>query len=229
MTVYSNFSREAHQLEIENLKIGIHFTLTGSAGRPLTRPLPGSGLIDSQGHFRNSRALALRAFRGALDTKAIQAEFQAQLNKFRQTFQRNPDHLDGHEHVHQLPLVSQALIDLVIAEQLTSVPVRTTAQMQSPGHSFVDISKKWYLQRQGRYLKRRLFRNGLKTLAPVICHLDYRNLSLESAEMCLQMAKNHPSIWVVHPGEIDACLLSRDSLTHGRRQEYLFLLSLLES
>jgi predicted glycoside hydrolase/deacetylase ChbG (UPF0249 family) len=229
MTVYSDFSRDAHQLEIENLKIGIHFTLTGKAGRPLTTPSPRSGLIDRQGHFRSSIDLALRAFRGSLDTRAIQDELQAQLNRFRQTFHRNPDHLDSHEHVHQLPMVNQALIDLVIAEKLTAIPVRTTAQMQSPGHSLIDISKKSYLQYQGLSLKRCLHRNGLKTLPPVICNLDYRNLCLKSTEMCFQLAKNHPYIWIVHPGEIDACLISRDSLTHGRRHEYLFLLSLLEN
>jgi predicted glycoside hydrolase/deacetylase ChbG (UPF0249 family) len=229
MTVYSDFGRDARQLEIENLKIGIHFTLTGKVGKPLTTPSPRSGLIDRQGHFRSSIDLALRALGGALETRAIQAEFQAQLNKFRQVFQRNPDHLDSHEHVHQLPMVSQALIDLVIAEKLTAIPVRTTAQMHSPGHSLIDISKKSYLRHQGLSLKKSLHRNGLKALAPVICNLDYRNLCLKSTEMCFQLAENHPYIWIVHPGEIDACLISRDSLTHGRQHEYFFLLSLLEN
>lgn len=229
MTVYSDFGRDAHRLEIENLKIGIHFTLTGKAGRPLTTPSPQSGLIDRQGHFRSSIDLALRAYRGALDTRAIQSEFQAQLNKFRQVFRRNPDHLDSHEHIHQLPMVSQAFIDLIISENLTDIPVRTTAQIHSPGRSLSDISKRLYLRYQGLSLKKRLDKNHLKTLAPVICNLDYRDLCFKSTEMCFRLAKNHPYIWIVHPGEIDACLISRDSLTHGRRHEYFFLLSLLEN
>lgn len=229
MTVYSDFSRDAHRLEIENLKIGIHFTLTGKVGRPLTTPSPQSGFIDRQGHFRNSIDLALRAYRGALDTRAIQSELKAQLNKFRQIFQRNPDHLDSHEHIHQLPIVSQAFIDLVISENLSDTPVRTTAQIHSPGHSLSDISKRLYLRSQGLSLKRRLNKSRLKTLAPVICNLDHRNPCLKSTEKCFQLAENYPYIWIVHPGEIDACLISRDSLTHGRQHEYLFLLSLIEN
>lgn len=229
MTVYSDFGGDAHRLEIENLKIGIHFTLTGKAGRPLTTPSPKSGLIDRQGHFRSSIDLALRAYRGALDARAMRSELQAQLNKFRQIFQRNPDHLDGHEHIHQLPMVSQAFIDLIISENLTDIPVRTTAQIHSPGHSLRDISKRLYLRNQGFSLKKHLHRNGLKALAPVICNLDHRNLCLKSTEKCFQLANSYPYIWIVHPGEIDTCLISRDSLTHGRQHEYLFLLSLIEN
>jgi len=53
-----------------------------------------------------------------LKPEVIVAECSAQLKAFRQVMGRSPDFIDGHQHVHQLPMMRQALLDLFTAQQL---------------------------------------------------------------------------------------------------------------
>lgn len=75
---------------------GLHFDLTE---HPLT-------LAPS----RLPRLIA-RAYCRALSAKLLRAEIRAQLSAFELAVGRVPDYVDGHQHVHQLPVVRDALLD----------------------------------------------------------------------------------------------------------------------
>jgi predicted glycoside hydrolase/deacetylase ChbG (UPF0249 family) len=45
-----------------------------------------------------------------LDSRAIRAEIRAQLDAFEQAMGRSPSFIDGHQHVHQLPMVRNELL-----------------------------------------------------------------------------------------------------------------------
>lgn len=73
--------------------VGLHFNLT--EGPMITRSLetlPLSTLIS-------------RAYLGGLEKVKIEAELNAQLDAFSAALGRLPDFLDGHQHVHQLPVI----------------------------------------------------------------------------------------------------------------------------
>lgn len=55
-------------------------------------------------------SLVARAYSGMLDARAIGTEIRAQLDAFEDTFGAAPDFVDGHQHVHQLPLVREELL-----------------------------------------------------------------------------------------------------------------------
>ena len=55
-------------------------------------------------------ALIGRAYAGALDRKRVRAEVQAQFSAFEQALGRPPDFIDGHQHVHQLPTIRDAVM-----------------------------------------------------------------------------------------------------------------------
>lgn len=79
----------------QDLDIGLHLDLTEY---PLTRP-----------------ARALPALIGGcssrlVSTSGIEDELRAQLDAFEQAMGRAPDFVDGHQHVHQLPVVRSALM-----------------------------------------------------------------------------------------------------------------------
>jgi len=95
----SSFVRRAREL---GLDLGLHFNLT--AGRALAGPA--RTLTDAHGNFDgDKRALWRRASAGALDPAELRAELEAQWDALG----FEPSHLDGHNHVHVIPAVQEAL------------------------------------------------------------------------------------------------------------------------
>lgn len=76
----------------DNLDIGLHFTLTEG---PITLP-----------------RLIVRSIFGQLDRQAIKDSLHSQLDAFQQKIGRKPDFLDGHQHVHQFPLIRDAFLEV---------------------------------------------------------------------------------------------------------------------
>ncbi len=74
--------------------IGLHFNLTEDM--KIAQPLP---------------ALIVKAFLRQLDTRAIEAELNHQIDSFVNGIGRLPDFIDGHQHIHQLPQIR----DIVLA------------------------------------------------------------------------------------------------------------------
>jgi predicted glycoside hydrolase/deacetylase ChbG (UPF0249 family) len=86
---------------------GLHLNLC--EGRPLTR---GVTLMDANGEFLRKRALAVRAFTGRLSLPELEAEVAAQIGMLSDTGVR-VSHLDGHKHLHQLPIVCAAVANVL--------------------------------------------------------------------------------------------------------------------
>lgn len=100
--------------------VGLHFTLTDQAPAGVMPRLAPAGRLPPIG-----RLMAL-AYTGRLDRDEIAAELERQLNNFVQAFGKQPDFIDGHQHVHLLPTVRD-----VVAAGLTRLPgayVRSCAE-----------------------------------------------------------------------------------------------------
>lgn len=78
--------------------IGLHFNLTEGFGQASPYRLP---------------HLILRSFVQALDPGWMTRMLHAQLDAFEQGWGDAPDFIDGHQHVHQLPVVRQVLLQVV--------------------------------------------------------------------------------------------------------------------
>lgn len=57
--------------------------------------------------------LVLRSLCGMLNKQKVIANIQQQLDAFEQALQTPPDYIDGHLHVHQLPVIREALVMLM--------------------------------------------------------------------------------------------------------------------
>ena len=81
-------------------------------------------------HFAGSRSLGkwlLATFlHQGLDREALAAEIRRQLDRFDTLFGAAPDFVDGHEHVHQFPVLRDLLLDAVVARYGARVAVRCT-------------------------------------------------------------------------------------------------------
>src|SRR5262245_49788758 len=81
---------------------GVHLTLC--EGRPLTSA---PSLVDRHGRFHSKRQLFLRSMSGRLRLAELEAEIEAQVDRIAAGGVR-VSHLDGHKHLHQLPVVCSA-------------------------------------------------------------------------------------------------------------------------
>lgn len=98
------------------IDIGLHFNLT--EGKALAKQY-----IAKYGeNFSGLGDLMQRSCLHKLDRKAIEAEFHAQLDQFIKALGRLPDFIDGHQHVHQFPVVRDALIN-VYEQRLRGHPI----------------------------------------------------------------------------------------------------------
>jgi predicted glycoside hydrolase/deacetylase ChbG (UPF0249 family) len=88
----------------DRIAIGLHLNLT--LGAPLG-PMP--RLAPDQ-HFPPHSNVLRRSLTGGLDTNELAAEIVRQLEAFERETGHPPDYLDGHQHVHALPVVRSALL-----------------------------------------------------------------------------------------------------------------------
>ena len=86
---------------------GVHLNLC--EGKPLT---DGPTLMDEDGRLLRKRALAARALTGKLSLSELEAEVAAQIGMLRDAGIR-VSHLDGHKHLHQLPIVCAAVANVL--------------------------------------------------------------------------------------------------------------------
>ena len=109
--------------------IGLHLAFTDL---PALTPLPHVGRA---GRTPALGELIQAALLGRLDATAVRAEVAAQIARFEALFGRKPDFIDGHQHVHVLPTVREAVFEAFASGQLDPatcwmrVPVGTTREL----------------------------------------------------------------------------------------------------
>jgi predicted glycoside hydrolase/deacetylase ChbG (UPF0249 family) len=89
------------------LATGLHLNLTEGHGAAAA-PSLGATLRD--------------AYAGRLDPARLRAQIERQLGDFERALGRAPDFIDGHQHVHQLPQVREALFAVLEARFGNAVP-----------------------------------------------------------------------------------------------------------
>jgi predicted glycoside hydrolase/deacetylase ChbG (UPF0249 family) len=111
MPLWPSLAPELTQLKT-SAQIGLHFNLTD--GEALTSPLSFSKQLPSL------KSLIINSYARRLNKAEVKAELQAQLAAFVHSMQRFPDFIDGHQHIHQLPVVRDALLEVVHEELLAN-------------------------------------------------------------------------------------------------------------
>ena len=86
--------------------IGLHLNLT------LGQPRSAMWRSHAGELFGSLPKLICDAYLKRLDLRVVQAELQAQLDVFVDTMQCYPDFIDGHQHIHQFPVVRDALLNI---------------------------------------------------------------------------------------------------------------------
>ena len=100
LTLGPTFQANAARLAMRDIDLGLHLNLTEALSDGAETMPPLSRLI-------------MRAYAGRLDAAWVDAQLERQFDAFEAAFGRMPDYVDGHQHVHQLPVVRQRLLALL--------------------------------------------------------------------------------------------------------------------
>ncbi len=197
--------------------VGLHFTLTApfrpaaSPYRPVTR----------DGAFLSLADTFAAGLRWRLDPDALAAEAASQFAAFQAAFGRPPDFVDGHQHVHLLPQVS----DAVLAAMKRIAPgawIRQCGRTTPLWRRFGD-HKGLLLDVLSARLRRRSAGSGVPTNPAFAGTYDFKRATAFDA-LFGSFLQGLPDAGLVmcHPGFVDAELLRLDAFTTMREQEHAF-------
>lgn len=105
---FPNWRKHAKQVKTFLQKIDIGWHVNFTEGYPLSKEYR-SLYGDS---FQGLKVILRAAFSKKLQLAALIAECRTQLDQFVQEVGQLPDFIDGHQHVHQFPLIRQALMEV---------------------------------------------------------------------------------------------------------------------
>ncbi|WP_051293639.1 ChbG/HpnK family deacetylase [Pseudoduganella violaceinigra] len=78
-------------------------------------------------------SLMLAAWSGTLNAAHVRAALEGQFQRFGELTGRLPDFIDGHQHVHQFPVIREALVQLLERHGAKRIRVRNTASRRWRG------------------------------------------------------------------------------------------------
>lgn len=171
--------------------------------------------VPSKRFFSLSKMIWRSSFR-LLSFADIEREVKAQLDQFTKSFGRLPDFIDGHQHVHVLPVVREALMSV----QKKYCP-NSWLRLPIQSHSLTkkDWMKSVVISRMGGYqLKKQLIEqsvqhnqsfSGIYDFNQVNAYRDIFNFFIQSS--------HQPDLIMCHPAN---GLCSMDEIALCRQEEY---------
>lgn len=202
--------------------IGLHLTLTDHAAATAATGLADRGRLPPLGR------LLKQALAGRLPRTAVRDEVRAQLDAFEDAWGAAPDYVDGHQHVHLLAGVREAVVDEVLRRY---PPRRVWIRdcVETPARCLqrrLALPKALFISALALPLRQLLRQAGIPAndgfsglhdfgAGPAFAHKMQRFLGGTGPRPLIH----------VHPGRVDAALLACDSLTAAREAELAYLAS----
>lgn len=204
MTLFDDWRDHARALAETDGRfvIGMHLTLTDFPALSTGRTMPD-----------------LKRLLANHDAEAIGMEANAQLARFRESFGRDPDFIDGHQHVHFLPPVRQWLAgrfaDLPTAKRpwLRGAPTLRAAPALVKAKVIVA-------RLLARGFDAEMRRHGFVVEGPLCGFYDWRRPGAfaRALDLFIDRAPDG-SVVMCHPGTVDDVLRRRDVFTDARNEE----------
>lgn len=183
-----------------DIQIGLHLAFTGGPRGTLG-------------------GLALRAFAGRLDPRAIAVEIERQIDAFERVFGSPPAYIDGHQHTHQFPVIRAA----VLALWDRRVDRSRTWLRVSDAPAGPAALKSVAIGALGRAMKRDARARGIPTNDRLVGAYGFSGKTPYSRifEDALAQARGK-TVVMCHPGEVDDALRAADDLVEPRAAELAY-------
>lgn len=199
--------------------IGLHLTLTDQ--RPLG-PMPD---LAPEGILPPLPVLLKHALLRTLDHGEIAAELTRQFDAFEAHFGRPPDFLDGHHHIHQLPVIGDVVLDLWRRRMAGRGWVRCCVEPRTAIMARrVNPLRALVIAELGHGFRRKLKVHGVPHNLSFRGVYDFSD-RIDFAELFRRFTDRPGprALMMVHPGLVDEALQAADTLTHRREDEFRFL------
>ncbi len=209
----------------DHADIGLHLTLTDFPPLgPMPRLAPG-------GRLPALKTLLRAAFTGGLSMPEITLEVQRQIDAFTRHFRQPPAYIDGHQHVHVLPVVRQAVM-LTLGRLPPGVwlrdcrdsPVAIVRRGVAPAKAlFIG----WLGTGLGQAIDfgRLPANGGFRGVYDFSGRVPFGDLMARFLTPPSSHDLARPPLVMVHPGFPDDALRAVDPITDQRQVEYDFLSS----
>jgi chitin disaccharide deacetylase len=195
--------------------IGLHLTLTA----PFHPHAQGFAPLH-HGAFLPLASMARRGLSRSLAPALLDAEIAGQFAAFRGAFGRAPDYVDGHQHIHVFPQISEALLRIT----KHAAPHAWLRQCGRAVRKTLE-PKGLVLDALSRRFRRLAGEHGLRT-NPAFAGTYAFNTRADYAKLFPSFLDGMPDGGVImcHPGLVDAELARLDPLTDLREREYAYFL-----
>lgn len=221
MTLFPEWPAEATKLlelaPSDRTSIGLHLTLTDF--RPLTAG-PGTVAMPAL------RQRLLKAFAGQGEDSTIHAELDAQLGAFVSAMGHGPAYIDGHQHVHFLPVVRRWLLDRKAhLQSLGPLPWLRGAPRLAFAPTLKLRAKVAIVALIALGFDRQMRAAGYAVQGPLAGFYDW--LQPQAFPPLMNFLKErgqHGMVVMCHPGHGDDLLRARDPLVAARAVEFADLM-----
>ena len=193
--------------------IGLHLTMTDQPA------VTGSSSLAPEGRLPPLSSLALPIRRGRIDEREVHAELDAQYDRFVEALGRRPDFIDGHQHVHFLPVVRKWLRTRLAAGSdrpaLRGAPA-LSASVAAPKIAAIAALAAGF--------NHTMARAGFTVMTPLSGIYDWRQPE-KFAPTLYAAVETLPEegVFMCHPGHIDETLRARDPMQDVREVEFSVL------
>jgi predicted glycoside hydrolase/deacetylase ChbG (UPF0249 family) len=193
-----------------------------------------SGRIDVGLHLDWTSEFALNAGHGMSLPRAMLASWfkqiklaqakiviERQLNAFEQVWQAPPDHVDGHQHVQQFPVIREALVQ-VLLERYGAASKRPYLRISKLPPTQVDVKARIIAAMGAEPLRRMARLNGVPCAPGLTGVYDFGDAPLSYEQRMSEWLHSSPegTLLMCHPAQ-DA--EANDSIGQARLREYRFL------
>lgn len=203
-------------------EFGVHLTLTDHA------PLGAMPGLAPDGKLPSIGPLVKRAVARRLDKAEIAAELERQVDAFEAAMGRAPDFLDGHHHIHQLPVIRDVVMDLW-RRRLKAKGGWVRSCWENPlaiARRGIDPIRATIIALLGIGLRLKMRAEGVPHNASFRGVYDFSGKVAYSRLFEIFTAAPAPGTLVMcHPGQVDDALRACEWLTDQREVEWRFLAS----
>jgi predicted glycoside hydrolase/deacetylase ChbG (UPF0249 family) len=192
---------------------------------PLLRPFLGSadiGLHFSLTERRSLASVATRAHLRQMSLASIIAAAEEQVARFTDAIGRLPDYLDGHQHVHLLPVVREAVVR--VAHRIGAYVRVTCEPIDAAMWRRPSPIESAYLARASRPLSRLAAQFGVPTNRGFRGVRNFREKSpFRNLFQSMIAGAGEACLVMCHPGHPDTLLGGRDAVRVAREVEFAYL------
>jgi predicted glycoside hydrolase/deacetylase ChbG (UPF0249 family) len=195
--------------------VGLHLTLTDQPA------VTGRSSLAPEGRLPPLRSLALPILRGSIDERDVHVELDAQCSRFVESLGCQPDFIDGHQHVHFLPVVRKWL-----RAHFSEAAGRPVLRGAPALGNAVVAPKVAAIAAVAAGFNRSMVRAGFSLFEPLAGIYDWRQP--ERFAPALQAAVDalpERGLFMCHPGHVDETLRMRDPMQGVREVEFAVLAS----